>query len=139
MKLWKMVFGIFLAAMVTSLAYTQRIERGTFIGITMPESSKRFFNNDDVFKAEAEKRSFSVEIQYADDYSQQNQQIIDFLKKGVKALIIRCFDNDYIVPVIKRASRAGVPVIAYDRFITNANYTITANHFRVGFFQAKAL
>jgi len=116
--------------------------KGTFIGIAMPETQvRRWVNDGNVLKTEAEKRGFRAEIQNANgDQDIQNQQIINFLNRGAKALIVGCI-NDGIVPVITRASRDKVPVISYDRFIHDADYDyyITGNFNRVGVFQAQSI
>jgi ABC-type sugar transport system substrate-binding protein len=100
--------------------------KGTFIGIALPNPHlAHWISESNILKTEAEKRGFRAEIQWADnDQDKQNEQIKDFLNRGVKALIIANVDayygNDGLASVLSQAALKKVPVICYDRFIKDA-------------------
>ena len=48
---------------------------------------------------------------------QQLTDIDTMISKGAKVLIILAQDNKAILPALKKAADAGIPVIAYDRLI----------------------
>jgi putative multiple sugar transport system substrate-binding protein len=113
------------------------------IGIAMPETHvQRWYKDGNTLKAEAEKRGFSALVQWADaNQLIQNGQIESFLLQGAKLLIVGCI-SDGVTTQIANAKRDGVPVIAYDRLITNSadyDYFITFNNFNVGEVQGRAI
>jgi putative multiple sugar transport system substrate-binding protein len=113
------------------------------IGIAMPETHvQRWYKDGNTLKAEAEKRGYSALVQWADaNQLIQNGQIESFLLQGAKLLIVGCI-SDGVTTQIANAKRDGVPVIAYDRIISNSadyDYFITFNNFNVGEVQGRAI
>jgi len=137
-------FYVIIFILVAAFSHAQQNLKGTFIGIAMPNSyGLHWIIDNKILKAEAEKRGFRAEIQWAEDNQEiQNEQIMDFLNKGAKALIIANVDsNNGLTSVLSQAARKGVPVISYDRLIKDADYDyyITFNHSRVGNIQAQSI
>jgi len=113
------------------------------IGIAIPEAhAARWVKDGNALKAEAEKRGYRAQVQHGDGNQQiQNRQIQSFLNVGAKLLVVGPI-TDEIAPVIAEAAEKGVPVIAYDRLITNSadyDYFITFNNFKVGALMGEAL
>jgi putative multiple sugar transport system substrate-binding protein len=130
--------------LAAAFSHAQQNLKETFIGIAMPNSyGLHWIIDSKILKAEAEKRGFRAEIQWAENEQEiQNEQIMDFLNKGAKALIIaNVYDNDGLTSVLSQAARKRVPVISYDRLIKDADYDyyITFNHSRVGNIQAQSI
>ncbi|MDR2768373.1 MAG: sugar-binding protein [Treponema sp.] len=118
-------------------------QRGSFIGIAMPETHVlRWTKDGAALKTFAEKRGYRAEVQYGNaDQAQQNQHIQSFLTQGAKALVVGCI-NDGVRSVIAEAARDKVVVIAYDRIIPDSadyDYFITFNNFKVGVLQAQSI
>ena len=116
---------------------------GTLIGLAMPEThTLRWIKDGNSLKAEAEKKGYRAEVQWADaNQAQQNQHIQSFLTQGAKAIIVGCL-NDGVNSVVAEAARDGVVVIAYDRLIQGSadyDYFITFNSFKVGVLQAQSI
>jgi putative multiple sugar transport system substrate-binding protein len=116
---------------------------GLQVGIAMPETHvQRWVKDGNSLKAEAEKRGYKAEVQWANaDQPTQNQQIQSFLTQGAKVLIVGNL-NEGVGPVITEAARDKVTVIAYDRIISGSsdyNYYITFNNFKVGVLQGQAI
>ncbi len=79
----------------------------------------------------------------ADANLNNEQQLTDvdtLISKGAKVLVILAQDNKAILPAIKKAADAGIPVIAYDRLIEDPSVLyITFNNVGVGESEAKAV
>jgi len=121
---------------------TQAGSKG-LIGIAMPETHvQRWIKDGNTLKAEAEKRGYTALVQWADaNQLIQNGQIESYLLQGAKLLIIGSV-SDGVTTQVANARREGVPVIAYDRLITNTadyDYFITFNNFNVGEVQGRAI
>jgi putative multiple sugar transport system substrate-binding protein len=115
----------------------------TLIGVAMPETHvERWVKDGNQLKAEAEKRGYKAELQFANaDQATQNQQIQSFLTQGAKVLVVGSI-NDGVASVIAEAGRDKVAVIAYDRIIPNSDqydYYITFNNFKVGVLQGQGI
>jgi D-xylose transport system substrate-binding protein len=71
---------------------------------------------------------------------QQLTDVNTLISKGAKVLILLAQDNKAILPALKVASDAGIPVIAYDRLIEDPSILyITFNNVGVGEAEAKAI
>lgn len=87
------------------------------IGVSVSTLSNPFFVNlKKGIDSEAKKNNSKVETFDAqNDSSKQNNQISDLITKDVDVIIVNTVDSDAIVPSIKKANQAGIPVIACDR------------------------
>jgi D-xylose transport system substrate-binding protein len=71
---------------------------------------------------------------------QQLTDIDTLISKGAKVLILLAQDNKAILPGLKKATDAGIPVIAYDRLIEDPSILyLTFNNVGVGEAEAKAI
>jgi D-xylose transport system substrate-binding protein len=71
---------------------------------------------------------------------QQLTDIDTLISKGAKVLILLAQDAKAVLPGLKKAQDAGIPVIAYDRLIEDPNILyITFNNVGVGEAEAKAI
>jgi len=69
----------------------------------------------DAIAAEAAKRGFQATIVSADkDAARQGNQIKDFIVKKAAAIVLSPCDSKSIVPVIREANAAGIPVFTVD-------------------------
>jgi putative multiple sugar transport system substrate-binding protein len=143
----KKLFAVLLVLMVASSLFAGGASQGGgnrgLIGIAMPETHvQRWYKDGNTLKAEAERRGFTALVQWADaNQLIQNGQIESFLLQGAKLLIVGCI-SDGVTTQIANARREGVPVIAYDRIISNSadyDYYITFNNFNVGEVQGRAI
>jgi D-xylose transport system substrate-binding protein len=79
----------------------------------------------------------------ADANLSNEQQLTDvdtLISKGAKVLILLAQDQKAILPALKKAKDAGIPVIAYDRLIEDPSILyITFNNVGVGEAEAKAV
>ena len=113
------------------------------IGIAMPETHvERWVKDGNALKAEAEKRGYKAEVQWANgDQATQNQQIQSFLTQGARAIVVGNL-NEGVGSVVAEALKDKVTVIAYDRIIqgtTDYGYFITFNNYKVGTLQGTSI
>ncbi|GAB1483208.1 sugar ABC transporter substrate-binding protein ChvE [Treponema sp.] len=147
----KMLFVLIALSVISPLVFSSGASDGaapaakgqTLIGIAMPETTvQRWVKDGNELKAQAEKKGYKAELQFADGQQPlQNQQIQSFLTQGAKVLVVGCL-NDGVASVVAEAGRDKVAVIAYDRIIPNSdqyNYYITFNNYKVGVLQGQGL
>ncbi len=115
---------------------------GKVVGVTMPTKSLQRWNEDGAnVKAALEAKGYTVDLQYADEtQAMQNSQIENQITKGVDVLVIASIDGGALGGVLEQAKAAGIPVIAYDRLITNTeavDYYATFDNYGVGKMQGE--
>lgn len=101
----------------SSSKVTKKAAKNVKIGVSLSTLSNPFFVNvkkgiDNEAKANGSKvETFDAQ----NDSSKQNNQISDLITKKVDVIIVNPVDSDAIVPSVKKANQAGIPVIACDR------------------------
>ncbi len=104
---------------------------------------ERWQRDRDAFVAKATKElGAEVNIQNANgDIEEQVNQIDYFIKKNVDVIVVVPIDSDAVTDAIKRAKKAGIRVIAYDRLVKNANVDlyITFDNEKVGALMAQSI
>lgn len=109
---------------------------GVKIGISIGTlKQERWQREIDMFKAYGEAQGVEVVVQSAeDDPQKQVSQCENLIVQGVDVLIIQALDSEAIGTVVAPAHEAGIPVIAYDRFVRNGDldFYITFDSVKVG-------
>lgn len=102
-------------------------EEGIQIGITFDSFIiERWQRDRDVFVSTAQELGAEVNVQNANgDMKEQIAQIDYFIQKKMDVIVIVMVaseeDESGLIEAVERAQRAGIPVVAYDRLILNAN------------------
>ena len=114
------------------------------VGVAMPtQTYERWVADGNNIKEGLEGKGFTVDMQYAgDDIPTQQQQIDQMINSGVSALLIASIDGASLSSQLDAAAAAGIPVIAYDRLLTdneNVDFYVTFDNYTVGVNQANAL
>lgn len=110
-----------------------------FVLSTLQE--ERYIKDQKYFVNEAHKLGFKPVVVSADNNPQtQTAKVENLLSEGVKALVIQPVNSNAATNLVRMAHDDNVPVIAYDRVISNApiDYYITENAFKIGVLQAEA-
>ncbi len=112
------------------------------VGVTMPTRSLQRWNDDgDNVKAALEAKGYKVDVQYADNKQDtQNSQIENQITMGCDVLVIASIDGGALGGVLKQAKAANIPVIAYDRLLTDTDkcdYYATFDNYGVGKMQGE--
>lgn len=114
------------------------------VGVAMPtQTYERWVADGNNIKAGLEDKGYTVDMQYADDdIPTQQQQIDQMINSGVAALLIASIDGASLSAQLDAAAAAGIPVIAYDRLLTdseNVDFYVTFDNYEVGVNQANSL
>ena len=99
----------------TSDTSTPSAKKGT-IGVTLLALQNPFFKViGDSITAEAAKVGYDTIVLSADnDAARQSNQVKDFIVKKVSAIVLSPCESRSVVPVIKEANAAGIPVLTVD-------------------------
>ena len=115
---------------------------GKRVGVTMPTKSLQRWNEDGAnVKKALEAKGYKVDLQYADNKQEtQNSQIENQITMGCDVLVIASIDGGALGGVLEQAKKKNIPVIAYDRLITNTehvDYYATFDNYGVGKMQGE--
>jgi putative multiple sugar transport system substrate-binding protein len=116
---------------------------GLDVGIAMPETHvARWVTDGEALEANIEAMGYSAEVAFGDgDQTKQNQQIENFITRGVKLLIVASI-NTGVNTVLDEAAEEGIEIISYDRLLMDSadfNYYITFNLSKVGELQGQSI
>jgi len=130
------------AAATESVSVAPETAETVFVGVTMPTKSLQRWNEDGAnVQAALEAEGYKVDLQYADNKQDvQNGQIENQITMGCKLLVIASIDGGALGGVLAQAKEADIPVIAYDRLITNTDkcdYYATFDNYGVGAMQGQ--
>jgi ABC-type xylose transport system substrate-binding protein len=112
------------------------------VGISMPTKSLERWNRDGSYLQEQfEAAGFNVLLTYSDnDTTKQNSDIDNMLAEDIDLLIVAAIDGEALSQSLASAKEQGIPVIAYDRMITNSDavdYYVSFDNYTVGVLQAQ--
>ncbi|MFG6402425.1 MULTISPECIES: multiple monosaccharide ABC transporter substrate-binding protein [unclassified Microbacterium] len=112
------------------------------VGISMPTRSlERWINDGEGLKTKLEDDGCTVDLQYADNKTdQQISQIQNQVAGGAKILVVAAIDGLTLGPVLEDAAGQDVKVIAYDRLINGTeavDYYATFDNYKVGTLQGQ--
>jgi ABC-type sugar transport system substrate-binding protein len=93
------------------------LERPVTVGVSFETLQTEYWvASYETLKAELERRQIRVLTAVADgDPSRQLEQVQGFLIRRVDGIIIAPKDGATVLPIIKAANRAGVPIVLYNR------------------------
>lgn len=111
------------------------------VGLSVGNTTEERWNREiKMFEDYAKEKGFTLNTQVANnDANKQVSQCENLLNQGIDVLVIQSLDAEAASPIVESAHDAGVKVIAYDRFIMNADldYYITFDSFKVGQVEAQ--
>jgi D-xylose transport system substrate-binding protein len=116
------------------------------IGLLLPETKTARYEAHDrpVFQAKVKELCPSCKLLYqnaSQDAQKQLTQAEAMLSNGANVLVLDAVDVSSVGPIIKEAKQKKVPVIAYDRLISDQDiaYYVSFDNVRQGRIQAKTL
>ncbi len=111
------------------------------VGLSIGNTTEERWNRElKMFEEYAKDKGFKLNTQVANnDANKQVSQCENLLNQGIDVLIIQSLDAEAASPIVESAHDAGVKVVAYDRFIMNADldYYVTFDSFKVGQVEAQ--
>jgi len=119
---------------------------GKKIALLLPETKTTRYEAQDrpLFEAKVKALCSDCEIIYSNadqDAAKQQNQADAALTNGAKVMVLDPVDSASAGSIVSKAKAKGVPVISYDRLITNADvdYYISFDNEKVGKLQGQAL
>jgi D-xylose transport system substrate-binding protein len=116
------------------------------IALLLPESKTARYESQDRpnFEAKAEELCADCEILYSNadqDAAKQQQQAEAAITQGASVLVLDPVDAASAGAIVQRAKQSDIPVISYDRLITDADidYYISFDNEKVGQLQGESL
>ena len=137
-----LALAMIVALLVACGAPAEKKAEGKLVGVTMPTKSLQRWNEDGAnVKAALEAKGYRVDLQYADNKQDaQNSQIENQITMGCDVLVIASIDGGALGGVLEQAKKANIPVIAYDRLLTDTDkcdYYATFDNYGVGAMQGQ--
>lgn len=117
---------------------------GKTIALLLPETKTTRYEAFDrpLFEAKVKELCDDCSVKYLNadqDAAKQQQQAESAITDGASVLVLGAVDGKAAEGIVKNAQSRDVPVVAYDRFITNADYFVSFNNERVGQLQGEAI
>lgn len=111
------------------------------IGVSLPTQREiKWVRDKEAMEIQAEKRGITLIIENADtDVAKQASQVEELLSQNIDILILAPTDSVAAIAMTNKAHQAGVPVIAYDRFIENSDLYVAFDNIRIGQIQGRFL
>jgi D-xylose transport system substrate-binding protein len=114
------------------------------IALLLPESKTTRYESEDkpLFEAKVAELCPDCKVTYfnADqDPAKQQQQVETAITDQVDAIVLDPVDGEAAAGLVTDAQDAGIPVLAYDRFIEGADFYMSFDNAKVGSLQADAL
>jgi D-xylose transport system substrate-binding protein len=116
------------------------------IALLLPESKTARYESQDRpnFERKAKELCSDCDILYSNadqDPAKQQQQAESAITKGAKVLVLDPVDAASAGAIVNRAKQSKIPVVSYDRLITNADvdYYISFDNVKVGQLQGDSL
>lgn len=113
------------------------------IGFSMDTlKEERWVRDRDLFEKRAKEIGAQLNVQVANGSdSEQIKQAENMLTQGIDVLVVAPHNSEIAASIVESAHRQGVPVIAYDRLIKNADVDLYISHqvVKMGEMQAKYL
>lgn len=131
--------GIFFSVLLLSQTGGSPPEKIGFLLATMKE--ERYEKDKRFFIDKAREMGFEVLFDEAKgDQTIQMEKAKAMLEENVKILVVQPVSSEISFPIVEMAHKKGIPVIAYDRIIKDADldFYITHDNFNAGVLQAKA-
>ena len=103
---------------------------------------ERWQKDRDIFVSTAQSLGATVDVQNANgDVDKQIEQVDHLIEKGVDCLVIIAVDATALTDSVEKAHEAGIPVVAYDRILTNcgADLYISFDNVEVGRLMGQAI
>lgn len=117
---------------------------GFVVGLSLDTLQEERWQKDrDIIKAGVEALGGRLEVLAANsDSTKQASDIRAFITKGVDALMVVPFDGTAMGPLVDECAEAGIPVISYDRLITQTDNLLcylSFDNVKVGLAQGRYL
>ncbi len=122
---------------------TKKDDDKIVVGLSMDTlKEERWQRDKELFEAKVKELGGEVKTLAANgDDAVQLSQAEQLISEGVDVLVVIPHNAEASAPIVDKAHKEGIPVIAYDRLIKNADvdYYVSFDNVRVGEMQAQAI
>jgi len=104
------------------------------VGVTVMNATNPFFKAEEQ-GAEAAGKALGIDVKLQNgnqDVAEQSDVIDSFIQQKVAGIVIDPVDTDAVGPAVKRATDAGIPVVAIDNDAKGADATLTTDNVQAG-------
>ena len=117
MKILRNILLVLLALILSLLGGCSGGEKQKVVGVSFDTLQTEYWvESFEVLKAALEENGYKMVSAISDnDANRQLSQIKNFLVRGVDGIIVTPKDKQSIIPAIKAANEAGVPIVLYNR------------------------
>ncbi|MGI6622474.1 MAG: substrate-binding domain-containing protein [Acetivibrionales bacterium] len=142
------IFAIILAILFAACEPSEQSgvpdnESKTVIGFSMATLKEdRWLQDRDIFIAKAKQEGFEVIVKNANNDSKlQLEQVNDMIASRIDILVLVPHDSEEAAACVNAAKKSGIPVISYDRLVSNANVDVyvSFDNVKVGIVAAESL
>lgn len=121
---------------------TETEKKAVKIGLSLPtQREERWVNDKAKMEAVAEEMGVDLLVKVADaNMQEQITQVEALLTQGIDVLILAPHDASAAATLVEKCNKEGVPVISYDRLITNTDkldYYLSFDNVKVGELQGQ--
>jgi D-xylose transport system substrate-binding protein len=129
-------------ALLAALAAPPALPAGVRVGLSLPtQREERWVKERKLMEEEAKKLGIDLRVQVTDnDAGRQLSQCENLIAQGVQVLVLAPHDGSSASVIVDMAARAKVPVISYDRLVTQARadyYYLSFDNLKVGELQGE--
>jgi D-xylose transport system substrate-binding protein len=126
---------LFVLIGLTLLINSCNFERNAKVGLLLHDVEGRWIKELEYLKQIAEEEGIQLIVKSAgNDENVQINQVEELIDEGVGALLVVAVNQNTSAAIVRRAHKAKVPVIGYDRLIrfSDLDFLITYDYFKVG-------
>ena len=96
-------------------------EKSKNIAVCFPNTTSSWQRNGDSLQKLLEEEGFTVNVQFSATIEEQQQQVKDVIGKNPDCIVIGAIDSAAFVEVLENAKKKNIPVIGFDRIISNTD------------------
>lgn len=96
-------------------------EKSKNIAVCFPNTTSSWQRNGDSLQKLLEEEGFTVNVQFSATIEEQQQQVKDVIGKNPDCIVIGAIDSAAFVEVLEDAKKKNIPVIGFDRIISNTD------------------
>ena len=132
------------AASSSGSAVAAGFPQDSVIGVALPQkTSENWVLAEGLFNDGLKEAGFTPMVQFANGgVTEQQNQISAMIEKGAKVIAVGAIDGSQLGTQLAEAKAKGIPVIAYERLLTNTpdvDFYVTFDNFKIGQLQGQAL
>ena len=96
-------------------------EKSKNIAVCFPNTTSSWQRNGDSLQKLLEEEGFTVNVQFSATIEEQQQQVKDVIGKNPDCIVIGAIDSAAFVEVLENAKNKNIPVIGFDRILSNTD------------------